>query len=122
MGAPQTLCKINMITLTKHATTVGPVLLLEEYGSLLQKISHPHLTHSEPPISDLQEWLTGSGEHEHLWKTTTYVTTAHSELTYLSLQQPSAPLPLYTSVAQCISPNERKVLMKTKEMWAGIRK
>lgn len=45
-------------------------------------------------ISDSQGLLTGDGEHEHLWKTTTYVTTAHSN-GCLSLQQPSVRLPCH---------------------------
>lgn len=95
MGAPKH-CKINTITLT-NTPMIGPVLLLEEYGSFLNYSynSHARLTFSEPPVSSVtrrQEWLTGGGEHEHLWKTTTCVTTAHSNC-YLSLQQPSVRPP-----------------------------
>lgn len=76
MGEPHKHCQINTITLTN----TGPVLPLEEYGSYLQIISHTCLTFSEPLvfINDLQEWADRRREQEHLWKTTTYVTTAHS--------------------------------------------
>lgn len=48
-GAPKH-CQINTITLT-NTPMMGPVLLLEEYGSFLQIISHTLLTFSEPPVS-----------------------------------------------------------------------
>lgn len=95
---PKTLCTINTITLM-----MGPVLLLEEYRSFLQIISHP-LTFSEPQF---HQWAAGRA-HRQLWKSTTYVSAGSVE--------PSVLVPHAIALwCPVVLPNEGTVPFKDNE-------